>query len=367
MDPPTFNQVLGEIESLSYSRFRAIRECQLKGSRVVGQASGTDRTSNRRQLAGKIFHELMESIMGEGKSRIDDRQALMRAFNKTVEAQKTRLSSSEKTRYLGDPRDWEEISLVYKGLKNLLRDKLERSFLQADKIDTEKRIYSQDGRLLGIPDVVLEVGADLEVVDYKTGLSQEYQKIREAYVEQLLFYAYLVHQNRGRFPTRMLLIGIDGTAFEVPVDASRSQEIADDMRIVQDEYNSRIQEQNGHLEGVPSLESCLYCNRKASCKNFIRDLPSLNLPDWHHAAAGWQEGSMEVSESGVARLELRIQSTSLNADHIAVHRLIPNRFPDLSDREGQALLLTNLRLTSRSPVVSVEVSESTRIFRVRLA
>jgi hypothetical protein len=353
--------IFREIRSLSFSRFRLMRECLRKGGVLTQSVLRHERGKTRSQIVGRLFHSMMERVGSAPPVGISNRAQLREQFNDALNRITAEIEGSEVLRHLGNPRDWSEVSTAYVGLRDLLDDAVGGRWLNRESLKSEKRFYSGDGLLFGDIDAYVERDDGIELIDYKTGLSDSSPDLDSRFVDQLHFYAYLIHENLGRFPARMLLVGKDGRAFDVPLVTSRALQLADEMREALGAYNDLVRRNEGWIGGSPTVEACQFCDRMSWCDNFFQKLPELRMPDGYHVVLGYQVGPMSTSENGATRLSIRVSCSSFQSAEIRIHRIYTDRFPQLSDRVGQRLLITNLRRTSEAENDAAEATQLTSI------
>lgn len=229
-------------------------------------------------------------------------------------------------------------------------------------IYTEKTLYSKDRLLFGQLDGYFVTADGIDLVDYKSGTILDEDLPKDEYVNQLYFYAYLIQENYGIYPRKLLLTSRTLDSIEIAGSEQRSHELANSMRTVLAHYNDAVS--NNANESVitnASSANCLFCDAKIVCPSFWRVAHQLELPNWAHCVIGHQSSPMTKTKSGNASIELNVERGSVPSGPLKITRIFPSRFPDLTDHPGQRLMLTNLRCNSASKADFAEVTDRTTV------
>ena len=153
----------------------------------------------------------------------------------------------------------------------------------------EQWLSAAEGRIVGRPDVI---HGDT-VIDYKSGEIYEYGSstvAKASYVRQLQSYAFLIHACTGRWPSRGVLLPMEGPPFEVVLDPIACESCASDALERLEQYNCQVDAMASAIAFAnPSPESCKWCPYQMVCPAF-----------WKAAADGWSEQMGSASISGPA-------------------------------------------------------------------
>lgn len=304
------------------------------------------------------------SAINEGAGAAASPAEFRALFNSVVSTAAEELRATPSSRHLGEPNHWPELAELYRRLYDVVQRRLRAGAVEAVEACAERTLHSKDGQLWGRPDAYFVSADGIDLVDYKSGALSSEASPKDEYVEQLLFYAYLIQENYGQYPRSLSLIGRDGLVIPVAPAPGRSAILGDQLRSMLDTYNTAVRRQAAAEElATPSAEGCLFCDRKALCSKFWDALPVLETPAWSHVALGSQMGPLIKSARGGGFFELTVERSSLSARVIKVTRVFEARFPDvdLAHRTGQRLLLTSLRYAAGKDVVVVETTERTTI------
>jgi hypothetical protein len=158
----------------------------------------------------------------------------------------------------------------------------------------ERWLSGANGGIVGRPDLVRGDA----VVEYKTGDIHEHsdtgdnEVAKASYVRQVQLYAFLVKECTGRWPTRGVLLPMEGPPLEVELEPAACERIATDALELLDSYNRQIQA-GGNAAGLanPSPQACRWCSHQLLCSPF-----------WEAADDSWSEhiGTAAVGGSALA-------------------------------------------------------------------
>lgn len=355
---------LEPIKALSYWRFTKLRHCQLRGAfpgSVVGPELPAP-AAGRPQALGTLYHKLMEGFHNLAKSGRLSGSDLRSDFNAIVEAQALKISQDPALRHLGDPRQWRELTPIYRALSDMLARRTAARGASGIEVHTEDRIFARDGLLFGDLDAYFLRPEGIDLVDYKSGRMDDEGILKEDYVNQLYFYAYLIEQKHGIYPRSVTLVGKDQSAISIPAAPDKSYALADEMRSVLFSYNQKVaKERDVEKFAFPNSRNCAYCDAKPVCNAFWKALHSLETSSYCHVTQGIQAVPFRRSQIGCAMLELDQEAGTIAAGRLKISRLYELRYPYLKDKVGQRMLITNLRHIDSSKAPMAEVTDRSQI------
>ena len=336
------------IKELSYWRFIRLRSCLLSGSFQNFSESklANKKTKGRAQLIGDVFHDVMERI-NEISKRTDQISGseIRSIFNQALNNVKKQ-SVKSSLGHFGDPSQWPEIIQIYKSISDFAARCKNFNSARPKEVHSEVKLSSRDGLLFGVIDAFFVFSNGIELVDYKSGrmIDDEYFP-KEEYANQLLFYAYLIHENYGVYPHSLTLLGKDFDSVSIEPSFERSVSLANEMRQVLSHYNDSVSCQAPIRSfSNPTIENCLYCEAKPLCSPFWDHARELGLPRWGQVAIGKQVKPLVISRGGWGTLEIEILKSSLHVPRLKMTRILIKRFPDLRDNLGQCVIVTNLKI-----------------------
>jgi hypothetical protein len=222
----------------------------------------------------------------------------------------------------------------------------ERTFL------SERWVQTQDGRIGGFIDaIVKDIKGNPIIIEFKTGeifspetsLINSEKVIRLEYLTQVYIYAALFYENRGIWPSKILITSISGDIVEVKFDQNFclslieivKKEIATTNGIIREYYNDN-QTLLLHL-AKPSIKACFFCLYRPICKNYwkVREMDISN--DWPKDTKGIVQ-DVKILGNGMQLVHLK---NKIHDNIVSIRGLNPLRY-DLTHMEGQEIAIYNL-------------------------
>ena len=232
------------------------------------------------------------------------------------------------------------------------------------KVFAEKLIFSNDSLLSGKIDAYIMGNNVIDLYDYKSGTIDKESGSFEDYRDQLYFYAYLIHEKHGIYPTTIRLVGKDLAMESIPPAPTKSIEIADRMRKTLELYNQRVEESPLISDNTSaSNEGCRFCDYKPYCETFWKSLSDVDTSEYDHIVVGLQNGSIEFSRSGVGAITLRVEKGTVSTEKITLGKFLVERFSDFENKNNQRLIITNIRYKVSHPN-SGELTNRSRIIKI---
>lgn len=359
---------LEPIQSLSYWRFTRLRSCFLSGAYPASVKTDfkIDQVFGRSQVIGNMFHLLMEKFHALRTQGPVTHKLLRNVFSNQMDETWGKIQETPSMRHLGDPRTWPELTPIYESICDLADRSGSSVSRSSTELKTEQILYSRDRLLVGQIDAFFVDDDGIDLIDYKSGeITTDNASIREAYVEQLLFYAYLIHENYGVYPKSLTLIGKDSDRVRVRPSQENSNALANEMRTMLARYNDQVA-QALPLEKFtnPSSTNCLFCDAKPICGPFWIAASGLNLPQWAHIVVGIQTEAIQKRQGKWLSLDITIEKGSFNSSKTRITRIFSPRYPDLENIVGQRLLITYLRSAQSGMFEIMEMTERSQIVRL---
>jgi hypothetical protein len=292
------------LQSVSPSLAELLRLCPLRA--ILARSPGSERfvLGSPRAWLGIAYHKVMEGIASSHDP--SDSAALVRQlWDGAVQDVWRDAQQHPLNRRFGDPATWPGYHLALAGA-TLRGQETAHARIQPGgssrvgaapcQVARERVLAAMGGRLVGRPDLV----TDTEVIDYKSGAIHDTAgdaALKDAYVRQLRVYAYLVHANFGRWPTKGVLVPMLGARVETALVPSACETEAAEANALLDAANSRLKVARSARElATPSALSCRYCPYMIICPGF-----------WLAASPCWAEplryavveGPLVASPSGI--------------------------------------------------------------------
>lgn len=264
---------MAEIKTITLSQWLALQKCPLMGLTSAMRLDGTlpEKPPTRATLVGLFHHRAME-LAATARSDAD--------LDAGIESEIKRLQSDvNKWTHLGrvgSVSGWDEVNATASLAARLVAERgvSARPALR----EVEQLLQSSDGLLAGKPDDVAVVGVQGFVTEHKSGAIREDGRIRQPYLDQLLFYSALIFDNYKVHSVTGQLKSLGGDFFEMVVLPRDAQEFAAHVRTLVDSVNAKCRTENpfGSLT-TPSADACSLCSARPVCATFKRDQDMLGL------------------------------------------------------------------------------------------
>ena len=180
------------------------------------------------------------------------------------------------------------------------------------EVGSELWVESADQSVVGsIDSVALELG-ELVLRDYKSGLVSEDadpdSPLREEYVQQVKLYAALYHDRFQRWPDRIVLVPLQGTAREVSYTADDCERVLADAKVTLSKIQSAIKssldtESLQACLGTPGESACAWCPYRPGCAPYWQALPSFTENTITDIRGTVLEARSMPNETGLIRLD----------------------------------------------------------------
>nr|WP_246394211.1 PD-(D/E)XK nuclease family protein [Microbulbifer rhizosphaerae] len=342
---------------MSYWRFEELNQCRLKGLfplHVVTTPANLPVVwlSSRRAVLGEILHEALARISEQAKKtgwpEPAQLHALCEAARKSVTAKFTQRGGGD--RY-DSVASWPDYGTVLSAVAEVPRRSSTSPVDPADKPQffPEYDVYSTDSRIAGRPDLIIRRGDHITLIDYKWRKREITDSpYYEQYVAQLQVYAALIEERWGVFPHLAYLVS-NGKRHRVVLQQTRASQLLNDMQHLLEDINRQVANL-GHDASAfakPSEEACSTCAAKPWCGAYRDQLQVIPLPQKRHILWGYQEGSWQENRRTGVTITLRSEQHSFGRPGatIKLTRVPKTWFPQLEDRPGQAVIVTNVHAT----------------------
>lgn len=260
---------------LSPSRYRVLRECPQRLQRDTS-AEGQGHPGPE-MLLGTTVHRALELLaLNHGSVFSEDPverhwDLCSKVWTEAIEALEDEGAYAGLESALGPVREW--VGLRKYQLLVIHHLAATRAWLRTvqaqGELVPERPVYSKDGALMGVPDLVVRSTTQSWIVDYKTGKlggdSEFAEAERRRYRVQLLVYAAL-EAELGWAAVGTALIGADVTISDVP-SADEASQVAANMRELRNAWNAHL---DGDVEATPGA-GCRDCTHKQDCSAFWAD------------------------------------------------------------------------------------------------
>lgn len=271
------------LEKISPSRFIELEECSL---RVSLAASGIPHLIPNSPAArlGTIIHKMFDlASKGVINTEIDFDKEWIKLLAKVENIMAS--NSLEKyfvplnlnVRYFDVKKDLCLLGVQkILGLKksNFYSQGLAQSQRSPNFTGSELYFETSDQKVNGVVDDIRQGKDGIEIIDYKSGVIIEETstgtEIKNSYQIQLKIYAALYYFNKGFWPSKLTLLGINQQDFTVPFTPEECLSlIAKAKQKLEEVNNSIISARPWEELASPSARACKFCQYRPVCKKYL--------------------------------------------------------------------------------------------------
>lgn len=206
-------------------------------------------------------------------------------------------------------------------------------------VKTEVWFQSKSNKIAGRIDLIKSNGEVTHIIDYKTGkVLDETGNPKEEYVLQLKLYAALYHENVGKWPDKLMLMGVDRSKHELSFDSEECNKLMESLSSTLREVNEKIAGNFPIFDlASPSPKSCRYCGYRPSCTPYWNNRDDSG--QWPNDLRGEIVEKVQ-SKIGLIRLVIK------NGDKKYIVRGLTNRHHIGDQQSGLAIFNLSKDMTS---------------------
>jgi hypothetical protein len=265
---------IAEIQQITLSQWLALQKCPLKGLISAMKLDGAlpEIPPTRAALVGKFHHRAME-LAATARSEAD-LEAAIESEIKLLQSDVNRLTHLGR---VGSVSGWNEVNASASIASRLIAER-GATAKQALR-SVEQLLRSSDGLLVGKPDDLAIIGIEGIVTEHKSGaIRDEEGRIKQPYLDQLLFYAVLIFDNYNVRSVVAQLKSLGGDTFEMPVMPRDAKEFAKRVRILVNVVNAQCRAEDPFKAlATPSADACGFCSARSVCATFMSQQDLLEL------------------------------------------------------------------------------------------
>lgn len=266
-----------KIERISPSQFYSMKNCAYKSLLAEAFEKKPLLPVSPNAYFGTVLHKMLE-LISKGALRNED--DFNRMFDEQIKAVEENLQKQGYDFFIPLQKNVKDF-----GLKKILLKKQFRSVSEQQpkaigvKFYSEKWFESKDKLIAGKIDLVIEVGEETEIIDFKTGAIKQdvlddagetFSDAKEEYKEQLKLYAYLYFENTGRLPTLLSLVDLAKQKFMISFSQTECSSLFEEAKILLKSTNDSIN--RGTFVANPTEKNCKYCFYRPACSFFLNQL-----------------------------------------------------------------------------------------------
>jgi hypothetical protein len=336
-----------QLKRLSPTLAERLRQCFLQVY-WGASSSGTYNPGPPARLGLVVHDVLSEASGGQFKKLTGDafEQEFVKLWDASLSKQQRDFDSNAGVETI-NLRHWRTYETLRANTRRVIQEINESTYV--DQF-VEHDFQGRGGLIHGTPDRVVVMEKETRVEDYKTGAiydseAEGFQRLKESYRRQVLFYAALVGESLGHWPNRARIIGLTSSIEDLEINQSEADEVIEESLALFRLFNARVQ-QVGEAQDLatPNEHACSLCTYQSTC-----------VPHWRAVRAGWTSyislsGTVEsVQHAGNwSGLWLSVQNGTVEPGSYLVARLDRKRFALLDQIQvGGALRITNLRVQGK--------------------
>ena len=266
-----------KINRISPSQYYSMKNCAYKS--LLAEAFGKKPLLpvSPNAYFGTVLHKMLELI---SKGAVRNEDDFNRMFDEQVNVVEEHLQNQGYIFFVPLQKNVKDFGMKKILLKKHLRALSEQPPRTSSmKYHSEKWFESKDKLIAGKIDLVIETGAEAEIIDFKTGAitqdvlddaGETFSEVKQEYKEQLKLYAYLYFENTGHFPTVLSLVDLAKQKLSVSFSQSECNSIYDEAKQLLYSTNESIAK--GTFAANPTEANCKYCLYRPACSFFLKQL-----------------------------------------------------------------------------------------------
>lgn len=262
-----------EIKRISPSQFLSMKNCAYKSLLAEAFNKAPLLPLSPNAYFGTVLHNMLEQIT---KGIIKSEEEFNTEFDKQVEYLEQDLQNKGFGFFLPIKLKIRDFGLKKIQLKKHLPDNSKTPSISSNaKFYSEKWFESQDKSIVGILDLVIENGNEVEIIDFKTGTIKQdylddngevYSDVKHEYKDQLKLYAYLYFENKNILPSKLSLVDLAKHKLSVEFSEAECKSLFEEAKRLllstNDCINTKLFLAN------PTVENCKFCLYRPACTFF---------------------------------------------------------------------------------------------------
>lgn len=264
--------------TLSPSQFSQVQECAYRF--VLKQQGAAALPAGSAAALGNILHRLMQEHYWRPFANTEEFE---NAWQRQVVQQEQHLSSNVLTAALVPLARTARGYAVKKAiLRHNLLSQLQPLALRSARTDTAKAYLGTEvklggtGYIMGRADLIRPTTDGVELVDYKSGhftandLDDEGKVVaKPEYVQQLHLYAALYYAEVGHWPSRLLLVGLNGEELVVPFLPTECLALLAEAQSLAATLEAVALSGEGERLARPGATVCRQCSYRPHCAPYL--------------------------------------------------------------------------------------------------
>lgn len=291
---PITPPVLKPLQHISPSQFSSLKECRLRATWISNEIPNLLPIAPSSRL-GMVVHQII-AMPGVHSIDEDDFQKL---WDRCIHDQEEQMDKSWFERHLV-PLSITALDFHLKRSQCFLLLRARDYVAQSRKPNTSKSSHEQwleskDGLVVGRADEIRIDSGGATIIDYKTGNIFEQTietEVLPQYKEQLKLYAALFHEERGEWPSSLIVINFDGKSHCIDYEENECLMLLKESKDMLRQVNSIIKANGSSNKKAsislasPSQANCKYCLYRPICEPYFLTRQSDLTEGWPSDAWG---------------------------------------------------------------------------------
>lgn len=260
------------MKRISPTTYCNLRSCKLKGILSENHYPPLLPISPVAYL-GSIIHRLFELA---SKGKISNTDELNKTWTNLIEQTEEKISKNPLEAHLvpleSNTRNFEvKRIMAYNAVQKIISNK--KTDAKTTEYISEKWLKTEDGRVVGMADIIYQNKKYVEIIDLKTGIITEEinnnTTVKQDYQIQLKMYAALYFLSNGFWPNKLIIEGLNKQKYEIAFEPKECLDIINNAK--KEFYEINIGIENGNTPkdfANPTKDSCKYCIYRPSCKEY---------------------------------------------------------------------------------------------------
>ena len=252
-----------------------------------------------KNVIGTIIHEVFEKV---NKGELEATRDAIKEFWKASIVEKTNsLAEQFPTLRSINLVDYDAMFSAIKVAEGMKRSGCQAPLPSVDTAAAPQNEYDVkiSGLLKGkIDRVDRRKDGSCRIVDYKTGnVFDEGGRIKQAYIDQLNLYAYMLEEQDGAKVTDLVIIDRRGQEVSVPYYPEKKFAVLRSVKDLLDNINKKILSGDVDSLYVPTKDNCLFCSVRHLCsKRVCSDDSSFRILSGCVSKV-WNDDQIEITNS----------------------------------------------------------------------
>jgi len=256
MDIPQIKSDL-EVGTLGYYEYRSCLICVFGGlsnNKVLMSGEFPESIPSKQLIIGNIFHNLMDFAR-----KCSEKSELIFYANQLFVQTEREYFDFIKNNKLGSIKSWSEVG-------NSLRAAI-NSVSKAQSLfeNNSSLLVSKNNRFRGVPDLYVINGDEVFIREYKSSSLFIDGEIKEEYIDQVKYYAYLIYDNCLELKSfKCEIKSLKGEFFEVFFSQSDLSDYGSQINTSYISIQNALSRSNNF-----EFDNCIRCSKKVVCDEYI--------------------------------------------------------------------------------------------------